>query len=113
MKIAIPTIGGILDEYFEHCEVFTIFTLDESYNITDSEILYTPEDCGCKSNIPLIMQSKGVSVVLANRIPQHADGVCTHYGITPHLGYSGTVKEVIESFIIQKKQLKPTITESE
>lgn len=36
MKIAVPTIGGILDEYFESCEVFTIFTIDDSYNIIES-----------------------------------------------------------------------------
>ena len=53
-----------------------------------------------------MMQNKGVTIMLANSIPEHADGVCSHYGITPYLGYSGTVDEVIDSFIGQKKYAK-------
>ena len=86
MKIAIPTIGSILDEYFESCEVFTIFSVDESFNIIDLEIFYTPEGCDCKNNKPLIMQEKGVTFMLAYKIPAHADGVCEKHGIEVHSG---------------------------
>jgi predicted Fe-Mo cluster-binding NifX family protein len=106
MKIAVPTIGGILDEYFNKCEVFTIFTVDDSNNIIDSELLYTPEGCDCKNNIPLIMQQKGVSIILVYKLPEHADNVCSKYGITPFLGYSGNVKEVVKLFINQNRNAK-------
>ena len=106
MKIAIPTIGSILDEYFTSCEVFTIFTIDDSNNIVDSELLFTPEGCDCKNNIPLIMQQKGVTIMLAFKLPEHADGVCSQHGITPYLGYSGNVKDVVELFIKQRKDAK-------
>ena len=99
MKIAVPTIGGILDEYFNKCEVFTIFTVDDSDNIVDTEILYTPEGCDCKNNIPLIMQEKGVTVMLAYKLPEHADGICSQYGIKVYLECSGNVREVVENFI--------------
>ncbi len=106
MKIAVPTIGGILDEYFNKCEVFTIFTVDDSNNIIDSELLCTPEGCDCKNNIPLIMQQKGVTVMLAYKLPEHADGTCSQHGITLYLGYSGNVKDVVESYIKQYKNAK-------
>jgi len=107
MKIAVPTIGGILDEYLSKCEVFTIFTVDELNKIVDSELLYTPEGCDCKNNIPLIMQQKGVTVMLAYELPEHADGECSKHGITPFLGYSGNVKDVVESFLKQKTIKNP------
>lgn len=99
MKIAIPTIGGILDEYFESCEVFTLFSVDDGFNIVESEIFYTPEGCDCKNNKPLIMQEKGVKHVLAFEMPSHADGVCEKHGIEVHLGYKGDVYQVIEEFL--------------
>jgi len=103
MKIAIPTIGGILDEYFDSCEVFTIFSIDDSYKIVDSELLYTPKGCDCKNNIPLIMQEKGVTVMLAYKLPEHADDTCSQYGIKVYLEYSGNVREVADTFLLNKK----------
>jgi len=105
MKIAVPTIGGLLDDFFYSCEVFTIFTVDDAANIVEKEILYTPEGCDCKNNIPLIMQQKGVSILLANQMPPHAEGVCTKYGMTIYLDYSGTVSQVVESFLEKSKSL--------
>jgi predicted Fe-Mo cluster-binding NifX family protein len=99
MKIAIPTIGSILDEYLNECEVFTIFSVDKSNKITDSELLYTPEGCDCKNNIPLIMQQKGVKIMLAYKLPEHAEGVCEKFGIEVHLGYKGNINEVIDQFL--------------
>jgi predicted Fe-Mo cluster-binding NifX family protein len=99
MKIAVPTIGSILDEYFYRCEVFTIFSVDVSNKIVDSEILCTPEGCDCKNNVPLIMQQKGVTVMIANVLPEHENGACSKYGITAHLGYKGGVREVVEAFL--------------
>ena len=37
MKIAIPTIGGRVDEHFGHARTFTVFTLDDSGNILEEE----------------------------------------------------------------------------
>jgi predicted Fe-Mo cluster-binding NifX family protein len=99
MKIAIPTNGTILDEYFDFCEVFTIFTIDDKNNIIDTEILYTPQGCDCKNNVPSILQEKGVTIVLAGKLPEHADGVCEKFGIKPFLGYSGVVHEVVNAFL--------------
>jgi len=104
MKIAVPTIGSILDEYFSSCEVFTIFTIDDSNKIIDSELLCTPEGCDCKNNIPLIIQQKGVTAMLAYKLPEHADGVCSQYGIKVYLDYSGNVRDVVQSFLNKKNK---------
>ncbi len=105
MKIAIPTTGSILDEYFEPCEVFTIFTVDEFNKIRESEILYTPEGCDCTNNIPLTLQQKGVTIMVAYKLPEHADGVCEKYGIKTYLGFKGNVSEVIDHFLQQLGKL--------
>ncbi|MGD9977060.1 MAG: NifB/NifX family molybdenum-iron cluster-binding protein [Bacteroidales bacterium] len=103
MKIAIPTIGSILDEYMNQCEVFTIFSVDDSLKITGKEILYTPEGCDCKNNIPLTMQQKGVTVMVVYKLPEHAEGVCEKYGITSYLGYTGKIEDVVSRFLEKLK----------
>jgi predicted Fe-Mo cluster-binding NifX family protein len=103
MKIAIPTIGSILDEYMNACEVFTIFTIDDSNNIVESELLYTPEGCDCKNNIPLTMQQKGVTTMLAYKLPEHAEDICSQHNIKVYLGYSGNIHEVVTAFLDQNK----------
>jgi predicted Fe-Mo cluster-binding NifX family protein len=105
MKIAVPTIGSILDEYFSECEVFTIFTVDDFNKIVKSEILFTPEGCDCKNNKPLTMQQKGVTVMLAYKMPEHADGVCEKFGIKVYIGYKGKVYDVVESFLQHENKL--------
>lgn len=105
MKVAVPTIGGLLDEFFYSCELFTIFTIDDNDNIVDVELLYTPESCDCKNNIPLIMQQKGVTIMLANIVPKHAEGNCSKYGITVYLEYTGNVRDVVQTFLKRQKVL--------
>lgn len=99
MKIAVPTIGGLIDEYFNTCEVFTIFTVNDENAIVDSELLYIPEGCDCKNNIPLILQQKGVTFVLAYQFPEHKEEICAQYGIKGIPGYSGNVNAAIRKFI--------------
>jgi predicted Fe-Mo cluster-binding NifX family protein len=103
MKIAIPTVGSILDEYMSSCEVFTIYTIDESFAITDTELLYTPEGCDCKNNIPLTFQQKGVVAVVGYKMPESAKGVCEQHKIKFYEGYSGNIDDVISLFITNYK----------
>ena len=105
MKVAVPTIGGLLDEVFYSCEVFTIFSIDDNENIVDVELLYTPEGCDCKNNIPLLMQQKGVTIMLANIVPEHSEGLCEKYGITVLLGFTGYVSDVVQIFLKNQKVL--------
>jgi hypothetical protein len=38
-------------------------------------------------------------------LPEHADDVCAQHGITVYLKYSGDIHEVVEDFLLKKKQL--------
>jgi len=67
-------------------------------------LLYTPEGCDCKNNIPLTMQQKGVTIMLAFKLPDHAEGICSQHGIQVYEGYSGSIHEVIKVFLYQQKQ---------
>jgi predicted Fe-Mo cluster-binding NifX family protein len=49
------------------------------------------------------MQQKGVTIMLAGKLPEFADEVCKRYGIKVHLGYSGNVHMVVEKFLLENK----------
>ena len=99
MKIAIPTRGNIVDNHFGHCEAYTVFTIDENKIITSSEILPSPQGCGCKSNIASVLQQKGVSIMLAGNMGNGALNVLTSHGIEVYRGCSGDVLKVAEGFL--------------
>lgn len=69
MKIALPSRGDIIDSHFDHCEYFTVFTINES-EIIQQEIVPSPAGCGCKSNIASVLAEIGVSMMLAGNIVQ-------------------------------------------
>ncbi len=99
MKIAIPTRGNIVDDHFGHCEVYTVFTIDENKKIISSEILPSPQGCGCKSNIAVILQQKGVRVMLAGNMGGGALNLLINHGIDVYRGCSGDVQQLTETFL--------------
>ena len=42
MKIAVPTRENVVDDHFGHCAYYTLFTVDDDKNITDTETLPSP-----------------------------------------------------------------------
>ena len=99
LKLAVPTRGNIVDSHFGHCESYTIFSTDENKKIISSEILPSPQGCGCKSNIASVLREQGVSVMLAGNMGDGALNVLNHQGITVYRGCSGDVKQVAEAFM--------------
>ena len=99
MKIAIPTRGNVVDDHFGHCEVYTVFNIDENKKIISSEILPSPQGCGCKSNIASVLQQKGVSVMLAGNMGNGALNVLNSQGIEVYRGCSGDVRQLTEVFL--------------
>lgn len=61
-KIALPTRNGLIDDHFGHCEFYTIFTVDEENRISRTQVLPSPQGCGCKSDIASKLQTDGVTV---------------------------------------------------
>ena len=99
MKIAVPTTqSNIVDAHFGHCEYYTVFTVDGS-EIIKSEIVESPQGCGCKSNIVSILKEMGVEVMLAGNMGGGAVNVLNSNGIAVYRGCDGNVKNLVEDFI--------------
>jgi len=99
LKIALPTKGNKIDSHFGHCENYTIFSVDENKKIVNTEVIPSPQGCGCKSNIASVLKEKGVSVMLSGNMGDGALNVLNHQGITVYRGCSGDVKQVAEAFM--------------
>ena len=98
-KIAVPTRNNAVDEHFGHCEAYTIFTISENNEIKNTEILPSPQGCGCKSNIASVFQNMGVSIMLAGNMGNGAFNVLSNHGITVFRGCSGNVEQLVKRFI--------------
>jgi len=99
MKIAVPTTQtNIVDAHFGHCEYYTVFTVDGS-EIIKTEIVESPQGCGCKSNIVSVLKEMGVEVMLAGNMGGGAVNVLSSNGIAVYRGCDGNVKTLVEEFI--------------
>jgi predicted Fe-Mo cluster-binding NifX family protein len=99
MIIAIPTRRNLVDDHFGHCEMYTLYTIDEKKNIVNMEHLPSPQGCGCKSDIASILQQKGVSVMLAGNMGMGALNVLNNFGIQVFRGNSGDVEALAQAFL--------------
>lgn len=99
MKVAVPTRGNEVDDHFGHCEMYTVFNIGENNKIISSEIVPSPQGCGCKSNIGSVLKDKGVSVMLAGNMGNGALNVLMNQGIKVFRGNSGDVQMLAEAFL--------------
>ena len=99
IKLAVPTRGNEVDDHFGHCEFYTIFSIDVNDKIVKTEILPSPQGCGCKSNIASILKEIGVNVMLAGNMGEGAFRVLQHNGIDVYRGCSGEVTQLAEAFL--------------
>jgi predicted Fe-Mo cluster-binding NifX family protein len=102
MKIALPTRGNVVDDHFGHCEMYSVYNIDENNKIISSAILPSPQGCGCKSNIATVLKELGVSVMLAGNMGNGALNVLQSHGIDVYRGCSGDVLQVTEAFLSGK-----------
>jgi predicted Fe-Mo cluster-binding NifX family protein len=99
MKICTPvTTDNTIDDHFGHCEFYSIFTVSEKGEITDTETIESAQGCGCKSNIASVLAEKGVTVMLAGGIGGGAINVLNNWGIEVIRGCSGNAAEVVKQF---------------
>lgn len=100
MKIAVPvTSDNQIDNHFGHCEFYRVFTISDENKITDTQILKSPQGCGCKSDIAQVLALNGVSVMLAGGIGNGAIHVLGNAGINVVRGCSGNATEVINQYV--------------
>ncbi|MDP4210054.1 MAG: NifB/NifX family molybdenum-iron cluster-binding protein [Bacteroidota bacterium] len=100
MKIAVPTTQSKqVDAHFGHCEFYSVFTIGADKTIMNTEILDSPQGCGCKSNIAGTLKDLGVTIMLAGNMGGGAVNVLQSHGIEVFRGNSGDVKQLVENFI--------------
>lgn len=98
MKIAVPTRNGVVDNHFGHCDHYTIFTVNNG-EVKMKEILPSPQGCGCKSGIALVLRQKGVQVMLAGNMGEGARNVLEGQEITVVRGCSGDIDALVEAYL--------------
>lgn len=98
MKIAVPTRGGVVDNHFGHCDHYTIFTVNDG-EVKMKEILPSPQGCGCKSGIVLVLRQKGVQVMLAGNIGEGAKNVLESNEIKVIRGCSGDIDKLVSDYL--------------
>jgi predicted Fe-Mo cluster-binding NifX family protein len=89
----------MVDDHFGHCEAYTVFTIGADNQISGSELLPSPQGCGCKSNIASVLKQMGVSVLLAGNMGGGALNVLNGQGIKVYRGCSGDIRQIVESFL--------------
>lgn len=98
MKIAVPTREGVVDNHFGHCHHYTIFTVNDGV-VKMKEILPSPQGCGCKSGIALVLRQKGVQVMLAGNIGEGARNVLEGQDIKVIRGCSGDIDALVKAYL--------------
>jgi len=99
MKVAVPTRGNVVDDHFGHCEAYTIFSIDTTNKIEKTELLPSPQGCGCKSNIASVLKEMGVTTMLAGNMGNGALNVLNQNGIQVFRGCSGNVHQLVETYL--------------
>ncbi len=99
MKVAVPTRDNVVDDHFGHCKAYTVITVNANSQIEKTEMLPSPQGCGCKSNIAAILKEKGVRIMLAGNMGNGALNVLKNHGIDVYRGCSGDVPQLVENFL--------------
>mgnify|MGYP001146656275 CR=1 FL=1 len=99
MKIAVPTRGERIDHHFGHCEVFTVFSVDDQKNITHIDLVPSPNGCGCKSNIASVLRAEGVELMLAGNMGAGAVNTLQNQSIQVVRGCQGNARVNVEAYL--------------
>ncbi len=100
MKIAVPiTKDNEIEDHFGQCEFYNIFTISETNEIIDVQLLKSEQGCGCRSNIANILALNGIKVMLAGGIGDGAIDVLNSCEIEVIRGCSGNPTEIVKKYI--------------
>jgi predicted Fe-Mo cluster-binding NifX family protein len=100
MKVAVPVrADNSIDNHFGHCAYFKVFTITENKEISEEEIIPSPQGCGCKSNIAADLAEKGVTTMLAGGIGEGAINKLASHQIAVVRNCSGDVNKLIVDYL--------------
>jgi ATP-binding protein involved in chromosome partitioning len=85
MKVAVPTANGMMCPHFGHCEVFTLFDIDEeNKQIIGTEQLNPPaHEPGA---LPRWLAERGVNMIIAGGMGMRAQQFFQQYNISVLVG---------------------------
>lgn len=99
-KIAVPiTSNNQLEGHFGHCDFYEIYTLSDTNEVLDVQLLKSEGGCGCKSNMASILSDSGVTLMLSGGIGDGAVNKLNNVGIGVIRGCSGNSADVILQFV--------------
>lgn len=101
MRFAISTDGDSVSAHFGRCPVFTIGEIEEG-EIKSKETIPNPGHH--PGFLPEFLHGKGVACIIAGGMGQRAQMLFSEKGITPLLGISGRVDDIIKK--LAKNELK-------
>jgi predicted Fe-Mo cluster-binding NifX family protein len=100
MKIAVPvTADKLVNGHFGHSEMYAIYNVSESKEITDIKVIEYSNGCGCKSGIIPELVSNGVKIMLAGGIGDGAMQKFNYSGIEVVRGCAGSADDVVRRYI--------------
>lgn len=100
MKLALPSRNNMIDDHFGHCDFFTVLTVNtDEKKIIESQVVESPNGCGCKSNIAATLAEMGVSLMLAGNMGNGAVNKLQQSGIEVVRGCSGEITDVASKWL--------------
>ncbi len=98
MKIAVPSMDGVVDAHFGHCKEYAVFSLKDG-KLFDEAVIPSPAGCGCKSGVAADLARAGITHLVAGNMGEGALRVLSSHGISVIRGASGPVRAAAEAFV--------------
>ncbi len=96
MLVAISTDNGQVSPHFGRCPSFTFLEIEGGKLLNRSEIPNPGHETGY---IPRFLQEKGVNIIIAGGMGHRAIELFAGFKITPLLGISGSIDDVIKGVL--------------
>jgi predicted Fe-Mo cluster-binding NifX family protein len=96
MKIAISTDAGFVSAHFGRCPSFTIVEIEEG-NVLEVEEINNPGHQ--PAFLPNFLAERGVKYIICGGMGNRAQMLFAEKKITPVIGVTGKIEEVIEKFV--------------
>ena len=95
MKIAISTDAGFVSAHFGRCPTFTIVEIEEGKILTVEEINNPGHHPGI---LPNFLAERGVNYIICGGMGNRAQMLFAEKEITPIIGVTGKINEIIEKW---------------
>lgn len=106
MKIAISTDAGFVSAHFGRCPIFTIAEIEDEKLLKVEEINNPGHQ---PAFLPNFLAERGVKYIICGGMGNRAQMLFAEKNITPVIGVTGKIEEVIEKFMQDKLEAGETL----